>query len=167
MKVMKIKFGKSGEKVDAFGIRFYGDLDDEGKQLGRVSEIFSDSDDANIIKNKRITLWFTFEKIHSYEKASQLLDDLVAGLRKEGYEIIFSSIDDLVDTNCLEYQGKPESSFPDSRRIHGYNAAGGFSATAEKRDDKLRFSFGEITTIQAFAKKFGKRAYGRSLMKSI
>ena len=167
MKIMKIKFGKSGDKVDAFGIRFYGDIDDAGKQLGRVSEIFSDSTDAGIIKNKRITLWFTFAKIHSYEKASKLLDDLVAGLRTEGYEIIFSSIDDLVDTTSLEYQGTPEGSFPNSQRIHGYNAAGGFSATAEKKDDKLRFSFGEIETIQEFAKKFGKMAYGRYLMKSI
>ncbi|MHB8828929.1 MAG: hypothetical protein ACYC6Q_05295 [Syntrophales bacterium] len=167
MKIMKIKFGKSGDNVDAFGMRFYGDIDDEGRQLGRVSEIFSDSDGAGNIKNKRITLWFTFEKIRSYEKASNLLDDLVAGLRKEGYEIIFSSIDDLVDTNSLEYRGTPESCFPASRRIHGYNAAGGFSASAEKRDSKKGFMLEEIEAIQTFAKKFGRIAYGKSLMKSI
>jgi len=167
MKIMKIKFGKSGDNVDAFGIRFYGNIDDEGRQLGRVSEIFSDSDESDIMKNKRITLWFTFEKICSYEKVSNLLDDLVAGLRKEGYEIVFSSIDDLVDTNLLEYRGAPESYFPDSRRIHGYNAAGGFSSTAEKRDDKKSFLLKEIEVIQSFAKKIGRRAYGKSLMKSM
>jgi hypothetical protein len=167
MKVMKIKFGTSGDKIDAFGIRFYGDVDSEGKQLGRISEMFSDSDAPFMIKNKRITLWFTFEKIRSYENASNFLDELVAGLREKGYEIIFSSIDDLVDTTSFEYQGRPESGFPDSERIHGYNATGGFSVTAEKRDNKSKFFLEEIEAIQKLARKFGRIVYGKSLKKSI
>ena len=164
---MKIKFGASGDKVDAFGIRFYGDVDSEGKQLGRISELFSDPDAPPMIKNKRITLWFTFEKIRSYGKTSNILDQLVAGLKEEGYEIIVSSMDDLVDTASLEYKGTPESRFPDSKRTHGYNAAGGFSVTAEKRDNKSKFFLEEIEAVQKLAKKLGRIVYGKSLLKSI
>jgi hypothetical protein len=167
MKVMKIKFGASGDKVDAYGIRFYGNVDSEGEKLGRISEMFSDMDAPSTIKNKRITLWFAFEKIRSYDKTSNLLDELVARLREEGYEIIFSSIDDLVDTTSLEYQNSPESNFPASKRIHGCNATGGFSVTAEKRDDKLKFSLEEVEAIQKLARKFGRIVYGKILIKSM
>jgi hypothetical protein len=166
MQVMKIRFGTGGDRVDAFGMRFYGDIDGEGKQLGRVSEIFSDSDNSPVISNKRVTLWFTFEKIRAYENASAILDDLVAQLRAGGYEIVFSSIDDLVDTTSPAYKGTPESRFPDSRRIHGCNATGGFSVTAEKRDDNPKVSLEEIETIQELARKIGKTVYGKSLRKS-
>lgn len=165
MKVMKIKFGKSGDKVDAFGMRFYGEIDGEGEKFGRVSEMFSDSDAPGVIKNKRITIWFTFEKIRPYEKASSLLDSLVDGLRAEQYDIVFSSIDDLVDTTSPDYQGKPEGRFPVSQRIHGYNATGGFSVTAEKRDEKKVFSVDEVESIQTFIKKFGRIVFGKSLVK--
>lgn len=165
MKVMKMKFGKSGDKVDAYGMRFYGEIDDEGEKLGRVSEIFSDSDVPGVIKNKRITIWFTFEKIRPYEKASSLLDSLVDGLRAEKYDIVFSSVDDLVDTTSPDYQGKPEGRFPVSQRIHGYNATGGFSVTAEKADQKIGFSGDEIESTQAFVKKFGRIVFGKTLAK--
>jgi hypothetical protein len=165
MKVMKIKFGKSGDTVDAFGMRLYGEFDGEGAKVGRVSEMFSDSDAPGVIKNKRITIWFTFEKIRPYEKASSLLDSLVDGLRAEHYDIVFSSIDDLVDTTSLDYQGKPEGRFPVSQRIHGYNATGGFSATAEKKGGETAFSYEEIVSMLEFIKKFGQIVFGKSLAK--
>ncbi len=167
MKVLKIKFGASGDKVDAYGIRFYGDIDNEVRHLGRISELFSDPDAQGMIGNKRITLWFTFEKIRSYERVSRLLDDLLAKLREAGYEIVFSSIDDLVDTTSFEYQGTPEGSFPDSKRVHGYNAAGGFSVTAEKRDGKTMFLLEEIDAVQKLSKKLGRIIYGKMLSSSI
>ena len=166
MKVLKIKYGASGDKVDAYGIRFYGDVDTGGKKIGRISEMFSDTDLPYTVNNKRITLWFNFERIHSYEEASGFLDELLASLRGEGYEIIFSFLDDLVDTTSYEYEGTPESQFPDSNRIHGYNATGGFSVTAEKADDKTAFSFEEVEAIRKLAKKVSRIVYGKSLMKS-
>jgi len=44
MRVLKIKFGASGEEVDAFGIRFYGDIDRKIAHLGHVGEMFSAPD---------------------------------------------------------------------------------------------------------------------------
>jgi hypothetical protein len=166
MKVMKIKFGESGERVDAFGVRFYGDIDGDGRRFGRVSEIFPGQEPLSSIKNKRITIWFTFMEIRSYENVSAFLDRLVAKLRSAGYEIIFSSIDDLVDTTSAEYEGLRESMFPESMRIHGYNGAGGFSATAEKSDGKSAFSMKEIEMMQSMASQFGEFVYGRHLEKS-
>lgn len=146
-------------------MRFYGEIDHDGKQLGRLGEIFSDANPSPM--NKRVTLWFTFGKIRSYDKVSALLDDLVAGLRLEGYEIVFSSIDDLVDTSTSpEFYNTPESKFPDSLRIHGCNAAGGFSVTAEKKENRSQFSVHEIKTIQNISIKSGMIIYGKALPRS-
>jgi hypothetical protein len=142
-------------------------VDNEGNKLGRISEMFSDPDAPSMIKNKRITLWFTFEKIRSYEQASNFLDQLVSGLKGKGYDVIFSSIDDLVDTTAFEYKGTPESNFPVSKRIHGYNATGGFSVTAEKRDNESKFVSEEIEAIEKMAKQVGRIVYGKSLIKSV
>jgi hypothetical protein len=166
MKIMKIKFGTGGEKTDAFGIRFYGDIDHGAKQLGHVSEMFSDPDSPALIKNKRITLWYTFEKIRPYQKVSHFLDKLLEKLRKEGYEIVFSSIDDLVETSLFDYQGKSTNNCLDSERTHGYNASGGFSVTAEKNDGKLVFFLEEIETILRLAKGTSRTVFGISLMSS-
>ncbi len=75
----------SGEKVEAFGIRFYGYFDSKIEHLGSISEIFSDPDVSPIIQYKRITLWFTLEKIRSYNEVSDLLNGLMVILKKEGY----------------------------------------------------------------------------------
>lgn len=165
MKVLKMKFGMSGEKVNAFGIRFYGDIDNEVKHLGSISEILSDPDVSDMIKHKRITLWFTLENIYPYGEVLNLIGELKAGLREEEYEIMVSSLDDLVDTTSLEYASKPESRFPASDRMHGYNATSGFSVTAEKTDAESKFSIEEIETIQELAVKFGRLVYGRFLKK--
>ena len=163
MKVLKIKFGTSGDKADAFGIRFYGDMDNRAKNLGRMGEMFSDPDIPLMIKNKRITLWFTFEKIRPYGKISNLLGELMARFKKEKYTILTSSIDELVDTQSPDYEGTPESKFPAADRMHGYNAGGGFSVTAEKTDAQSKFSIEEIETVQELAVIFGRKVYGRSL----
>jgi hypothetical protein len=165
MKVLKMKFGISGDKTDAFGIRFYGDIDDRAKILGSIGEMFSDPDMSPMVKHRRITLWFTFEKIYPYAKVSNFLGDLTAGLKRAGYTILNSSVDELVDTTSQEFEGTPESKFPPSERMHSYNAAGGFSVTAEKTDSKLKFTVEEIETIQELAIIFGRRVYGRSLRK--
>lgn len=166
MKVMKIRFGKSGANVDGFGIRLYGDVDGDCAKLGSVSEIFSDTEPSHAIKSKRITVWFTFEKIRPYQGVSHFLDDVVQALKNDGYEIIYSSVDDLVDTSSPEYQGRPESLFPHSQRIHGYNAAGGFSVTAEKSvSTSILFSYAEIEGILAILQKTGRIIYGKVLKK--
>jgi hypothetical protein len=167
MKVLKTKFGMTGEKVDAFGIRFFGDIDNAAKHLGRIGEMFSDPDMSPMIKHQRITLWFTFEKIRPYERGSNLLRELVARLRGDGYTIVVSSIDDLADTTLPEYKGTPESAFPSTERMHGYNATGGFSVTAEKEKTEAKFSLKEIETIRALAIKFAHAVYGRSLPRII
>jgi hypothetical protein len=167
MKVLKTKFGMSGEKVDSFGIRFYGDIDNTAKHLGHIGEMFSDPDMSPMIKHQRITLWFTFEKIRPYERGSNLLGELINRLRKEGHTIIVSSIDELVDTTLPEYEGTPESTFPAADRMHGYNATGGFSVTAEKENTEAKFSLKEIETIRELAIKFGRIVFGRSLKRLI
>ena len=102
MNVLKIKFGMSGEKVDAFGIRFYGYFDSKIEHLGSISKIFSDPDVSPIIQYKRITLWFTLENIRSYNEVSDLLNGLMVILKKEGYAIVISSLDKLFDATSLE-----------------------------------------------------------------
>jgi len=62
MRVFKIKFGLSGENVDAFGIRFYGDFDGRIGHDGSFSEIFSDPDAPPVAEHERITLWFILRK---------------------------------------------------------------------------------------------------------
>ena len=166
MKVLKMKFGKSGEKVDAHGVRLFGDFDSNAGHLGSISEMISDPDVSPMIKNKRVTLWFIFQKVRAYKNAANLLAQLTDILKKEGYTIIVSSLDELVDTTLPEYKGKPESRFPASDRIHGYNAAGGFSVTAEKTDAKSKFSIEEIETVEELAQKFGFNVYGRPLNKA-
>ena len=164
--VLKMKYGMNGEKVDAFGIRFYGDIDKEAGRLGKVSTMMSDPDMPSMITKKRITLWFTLEKIRPCKDVSDLLSKLMARLKGNGYEIMISSLDDLVDTSSAEYAGKPERKFPAyERMIHGYNATGGFSVTAEKTDPALKISMAEIETIQKMAIEFGRMVYNRSLKK--
>lgn len=167
MKVLKLKYGGKGEKVDAFGIRFYGDFNSKTQYLGIINEIFSDPDESPMTKNKRITLWFMLKEIHRYNDLSDYLDMLRGILRKEGYEVVLSSIDHLVDTTSPEYARKPESKFPAARRMHGYNAGSGFSITAEKASAQSEFSMKEIETIQGLVIKFGQTVYGRSLKRLI
>jgi len=92
-----------------------------------------------------------------------LLDALKLQLRKEGYTIIVSALDELVDTTLPEYANRPESSFPPPDRMHCYNAASSFSVTAEKKDNLSKYSLEEIETLQVMAIKFGVTVYGRSL----
>jgi hypothetical protein len=166
MIVLKMKYGMNGEKVDTFGIRFYGDIDREAGRLGKISQLLSDPDMPSAIKNNRITLWFALEKIRPCQDVSNLLSKLMARLKGNGYEIMISSLDDLVDTTSPEYAGKPESRFPPyERMIHGYNATRGFSVTAEKADPKSAVSVAEIETIQEMAVEFGRMVYNRSLKK--
>jgi len=67
MKVLKMKFGTGGEAADAFGIRFYGDMAGEIGRLGRIGEMFSNPGASPMIRHRRITLWFTFQRIRPYE----------------------------------------------------------------------------------------------------
>ena len=165
MKVLKMNYGMSGKEVDAFGMRFYGDLDKRLEHLGSISEMMTDPDVPPMVKNKRVTLWFTLEKIRPYKRVSDLLGDLMSMIVSQGYTIIISSIDELVDTTSPQYRGKPESGFPPSDRMHGYNAASAFSVTAEKTDAKSLFSLEEIEAIQNLAIQFGRTVYGRFLPK--
>ena len=153
----------SGENVDAFGIRFYGDFDSRIGHDGSFSEIFSDPDAPPVAEHERITLWFIFEKIRPYDKVSDLIRQISAALKKKGYMIKVSSVDGLVDTTSQTYSNKPERHFPASYRMHGCNAATGFSITAEKVDAKLKFTVKEIVSIKELAVKFGQNIYGRTL----
>jgi hypothetical protein len=167
MIVLKIKYGKNGEKVDTFGIRLYGDIDNKAKTLGKISNIQSDAYTPSMRKNRRITLWFSFQGIRPCKDVSNLLEELKRILQENGYEIIISSLDDLVDTTTPEYAGTPESRFPAyERMIHGYNATNGFSVTAEKNDAKSRISVADIESIQKMAVDFSRKVYGRSLKKA-
>lgn len=163
MQVLKFKFGASGERVDAFGIRFFGDFDGRVEHGGTSSEILIDPDVPPMTTHQRVTLWFMFEKIRPYDKVSRMLDHLSAGLKNRGYTIKISSFDGLVDTTSPEYDNKPERRFPASRRMHGCNAATGFSVTAEKTDGKLKFSSKEIFSIKEVAVQLGQEIYGRPL----
>ncbi|MHB8910767.1 MAG: hypothetical protein ACYDAA_17980 [Syntrophales bacterium] len=166
MFVLKMKYGMNGEKVDAFGIRFYGDIDKDAGHLGTISQMLSDPDMPSMIKNKRVTLWFSLEKIRPCKDVSDFLSMLITRLKGYGYEIMISSLDNLVDTHSPEYSGKPESIFPAyERMIHGYNATGGFSVTAEKKDAESRISMIEIERIQKMAIEFGRLVYNRTLKK--
>lgn len=163
MQILKFKFGASGERVDAFGMRFFGDFDGRTGHGGTFSEILSDPDVPPMTTHQRVTIWFMFEKIRPYDKISRFLEQLSASLRKRGYTIKISSLDGLVDTTLPEYANKPERRFPASRRMHGCNAATGFSVTAEKTDAKLKFASKEITSVKEMAVKLGQEIYGRSL----
>jgi len=163
MKVFKIKFGMSGDKVDAFGLRFYGDFADTVGHDGSFSEIFSDPDMPPFTEHKRITIWFIFEKIKPYDKVSDFLRELTSLLKTEGYALKVSSIDGLVDTTSRDYEDKPEHSYSNPYRMHGCNAANGFSITAEKTDAGPKFTQKDILVIQELAVKFGRKVYGQTL----
>ncbi|MBN1613368.1 MAG: hypothetical protein JW950_02760 [Deltaproteobacteria bacterium] len=165
MRLLKMNYGMSGKDVDAFGMRFYGELDKKVEHLGSISEMISDPDVPPMVKNKRVTLWFTLEKIRPYKRISDLLGDLMSMIVSQGYTIVVSSIDELVDTTSPQYKGKPESGFPPSDRMHGYNAASAFSITAEKTGEKATYTLAEIEEIQQLAVQFGRTVYGRFLPK--
>jgi len=163
MKVLKMKFGTSGEKADAFGIRFYGDLDRRLEDLGSISEMHSDPEPSPAAKHKKVTLWFTLKELHPYKKVSDLLGALISILREKGYTIVVSSIDGLADTTTPEYENRPEGRFPPSDRMHLYNASNGFSVTAESSSAASKFSMAEIESIQKAAVRFSRIVYGRVL----
>lgn len=167
MKVLKMKFGMSGDKADAFGIRFYGNFDKQLEGLGSVSDMLYNTETPPFAERKRITLWITMEKIRPYEKVSDLLGMLANIIKREGYEVLISSIDELADTTTLEYQNKPEQDFPTSDRMHGFNAARGFSVTAEKNEASADFSLADIETITRLSTAFGRTVFGRELKKTI
>jgi len=166
MKVLKMKFGTSGEKADAFGIRFYGDLDRRLEDLGSISEMHSDPEPSPAAKHKKVTLWFTLKELRPYKKVSDLLGALTGLLKEKGYTIVISSVDGLADTTTPEYANKPEGKFPPSDRMHIYNASNGFSATAEKSDAGLKFSLAEIESMQKAAVRFSRMVFGRVLEKA-
>jgi hypothetical protein len=163
MKILKMKFGESGDDVDAYGIRFFGDFEKGAYRLGRLSEMISSHDTTPLTESKRVTLWFTFQSIRPYKSVSSLLDKLTIRLKSEGYKIAISSLEYLADTTSPEYENRPEGKFPVSDRMHGYNAAGGFSVTAEKTGKVTQFSMKEVETIHKLAMVEAQVIYGRIL----
>ena len=160
MKVFKIKFGKSGEKADAFGIRFLGDFDGKMGQNGSFSEIISPPDSAPLITHQRITIWFTFERIRPYDTVSGFVRELSELLKEKDYIIKYSFIDGLFNTTLLDDANPPEG-FSDPRDPG--NAATGFSVTAEKHSAKLKFTVNEIVSVSEAAAKLSRTIYGRNL----
>jgi hypothetical protein len=163
MEVLKMNFGMSGKNIDEHGIRFYGNIDNKAKHLTGISELIPDPDVSPMIKYKRVTLWFMFENIRPYMEVIDLINDLEIRLKQKEYSVLASSLDNLVDTTSREYKGRPESKFAVPYRKRGYNAARGFSVTAEKMDAKAKFSILEIEKIKELAVRFGCIVYGRSL----
>ncbi|MEN6320314.1 MAG: hypothetical protein ABFD82_16375 [Syntrophaceae bacterium] len=165
MEVLKVNIGMSEKKIDAHGIRFFGNIDGKAKHQTGISELIQDPDVSPMIKHKRVTLWYMFENIRPYIEVSDMINDISVRLRQREYTIIPSSLDDLVDTTADEYKGRPESKFPVPYKKRGYNAARGFSVTAEKIDGKQKFSLSEIETIKELSVKIGHMIYGRNLDK--
>jgi len=165
MDVLKVNFGMSEQKIDAHGIRFFGNIDGKAKHQTGISEFIADPDVSPMIKNKMVTLWYMFEKIRPYIEVSDMINDISVRLRQREYTIIASSLDDLVDTTTDEYKGRPESKFPVPYKKRGYNAARGFSVTAEKINGKPHFSHSEIEAIKELSVKIGYMIYGRNLDK--
>lgn len=163
MKVFKMKFSEADNHLDAIGIRFYGDFDGHMGQDGSFSEILSDFDADPLTEHPRITLWFIFEKIRPYDQVSDFLFQLSDALEKKNYKTKFSSVDGLVDTTSGDYRNKPERNFPPSDRMHRCNAANGFSVTAERTDQALRFTVTEVAAIAETALRLGHAIYGKNL----
>ena len=160
MKVFKIKFGKSGENADAFGIRFLGDFDGKVGRDGSFSVIISAPDSAPLITHQRITIWFTFERIRPYDEVSGFIRRLSELLKEKDYIVKYSFIDGLFNTTLLDDANQPEYL---SDRKNNYNAAAGFSVTAEKQSAKLKFTINEIVSVGEAAAKLGRKIYGRNL----
>jgi len=165
MKVLKIRYGGVGERVDAHGIRFYGEIDRKAYNLGYISEIIADREETPFTSHKRVTLWYMFAKIRPFNRIMSYLEKLIDILKAEGYTIVISSLDELVDTTSREYEGRPERNFPAPDRMRWYNAASGFSITAEKVDAKAEFSVQEIENVQEGAMKLSREVYGNTLKK--
>ena len=167
MKVLKMRFGTAGgERVDAFGIRVYGDIDKKLETLRSISDMMSDADASAAVRHRKVTLWFTLQALRPYKKVSDLLDALTALLKERGYTIVVSSVDGLADTTTPEYRDRPEGKFPPSDRMHLYNASSGFSVTAEKTDPGLKYSPAEVEAVQKAALRFSRIVYGRTLEKA-
>ncbi len=163
MQLLKMKFGMSGENRDAQGLRFFGDIDGRAMHLGIISEMFPEPEETPMIKHRRCTLWFNFQRLLAYEMAADYLSRLAELLRKKDYRIVISSLDDLVDDPSLEDEEGTAHEFSATDGTQIYNAAGGFSVTAEKIDESLKFSMGEIEAIRDLAVNFGRIIYGRML----
>jgi hypothetical protein len=163
MKILKMKFGESGDNVDAHGIRFFGDFENEAYRLSQISEMISSNDIAPPTEQKKLTLWFIFKRILPYKSVAGLLDMLILRLQSEGYTIVVSFVEHLADTTSPEYKYRSENKFPTSDRMHGYNAAGGFSVTAEKKGAGTQFSVEEIESMQKLAMDHAQIVYGHTL----
>lgn len=160
MKVFKIKFGKSGENADAFGIRFLGDFDGKVGRDGSFSVIISAPDSAPLITHQRITIWFTFEKIRPYDAVTGFIRRLTELLQEKDYIVKYSFIDGLFNTILLD-DANPAQKL--SGRKDAEDVAAGFSVTAEKQSAKLKFSINEITSVSETAAKLGCTIYGKNL----
>ena len=93
MKVLKLSFGANGKKTDSYGMRFYGHIDSRLGLIGDLSEMIPDPDVPPMIKRKRVTLWFNYEKIQPYKEISNLLDNLklqqgMKGIRSSFHRLI-------------------------------------------------------------------------------
>jgi len=160
MKVFKVKFGRSGENADAFGIRFLGDFDGKVGQKGSFSEIISAPGAAPMITHQRITIWFTFEKIRPYDDVTGFIRRLTELLKEKDYIVKYSFIDGLLNTTLLDDANQTKG-LSDQREPD--NAASGFSVTAEKHSAKLKFTVNEIVSVSEAAAKLGRTIYGRNL----
>jgi len=160
MKVFKIKFGKSGEKADAFGIRFLGDFEGKVGRNGSFSEIIPAADSAPMIMHQRITIWFTFERVRPFDTVSGFVRQLTELLKEKDYIVKYSFIDGLFNTTVMN-DPNPTEGLSD-QKVPG-NAAAGFSVTAEKQSAKLKFTANEIVSVGEAAAKLGLKIYGRKL----
>ncbi|HRS82332.1 MAG TPA: hypothetical protein P5238_02520 [Smithellaceae bacterium] len=160
MKVFKIKFGKSGEAADAFGIRFLGDFDDKVGQGGSFSVIISSPDSAPLVTHQRITIWFTFEKIRPYDDVTGFIRRLTELLKEKDYIVKYSFIDGLFNTTLLDRTNPAQKL---SEQKDADDAAAGFSVTAEKQSARLKFTVDEIVSVSEVAAKLGRTIYGRNL----
>jgi len=93
MNVLKLSFGATGKKTDSYGMRFYGHIDSRLGLIGDLSEMIPDPDVPPMIKRKRVTLWFNYEKIQPYKEISNLLDNLklqqgMKGIRSSFHRLI-------------------------------------------------------------------------------
>lgn len=157
------QFGEYGDKIDAFGFCLFGDINHLAAQF-ETAPVVAD--------HQKISFCFRFAVIKPYGEIIQLLDKLMAELDKagwkaeksvEGYPDTGCSVNDLADTQEIQYYGTPEADFPSKPNVEGFNAAGGFTVVVEKPGTKPEFTEEEIQEIRRIAKEFGCNIYGREI----
>jgi hypothetical protein len=150
------------EQVDTHQVRLCGNIPRDVTLSNRLN-VAHRSQELDTVQHRRLTILFTVKKPRPYHVMSRFLDVLLAKLERNGFSILFSSLDGLVNiSEYTRYSGteRYDSIVSAIDKLRGFNAAGGFSVTAEMSNGSIRFTASEVNAVKSIIREMDILVYG-------